>query len=121
MISRYIRTCRRTERRASCVPSTRRPQAKTRLRRTSYTRWPVAAARRHPASDGGQARICPERGRSRDGGRGRPWTGTTWQARKVDLASPPADAVNQNEAEKWKVDAGKLKYVRDVRGVRTTC
>jgi hypothetical protein len=29
-------------------------------------------------------------------------------------------AVYQHEAEMWKVDVGKLKYVRDVRGARTT-
>jgi hypothetical protein len=29
-------------------------------------------------------------------------------------------AVYQHEAEMWKVDAGKLKYVRDVCGARTT-
>jgi hypothetical protein len=41
--------------------------------------------------------------------------------RQGDIVFLAADAVYQHEAEMWKVDAGKLKCVRDVRGVRATC
>jgi hypothetical protein len=40
--------------------------------------------------------------------------------RKVDFVLLSTDAVYQDDVGMWNVNAGEVKYVRDVRGVRMT-
>jgi hypothetical protein len=39
---------------------------------------------------------------------------------RAEVVLLPTDAV-YHYSEMWNLDAGEFKYVRDVRGVRTTC